>query len=127
MRSKGNNPTAKELAWRKQVADFYESHGDKLWGDADYSYSFQLHHMYGATTKANKQKIGEFALLPVPFHMHDPSSNHPIHIHKNKRKFKELFISQQKVFGLMLMLMQENGYTIPFDNYTKSLILEYRK
>lgn len=127
MRSKGNAPTAKELAWRKTVVAFYEEYGNQLWGDADYSYEFQIHHMYGATTKSNKQKIGEFAILPIPLHMHDPGSNHPIHVHKNKAKFNQIFNSQQCMFSLMCQIMNENGISLPFDSYTKNLIVEYRK
>jgi len=89
-----------------------------LYGESyDNDFNFQMHHVKGRSFKHNKTAIGHWFLLPVPFDLHDVSSNHPHNVTHHKHKFTERFGNQSQIFMDILKMMDWNeiDYTIPDD------------
>ena len=63
---------------------------------------FQLHHVVGRSAKHNKIEIGHWFILPVPFDLHDVSSNHPLNVTHHKKKFTGHFGFQRELFNEMV-------------------------
>lgn len=106
-----NKPAnAKQKQWMNTITEFAESNLHILYG-IDYEYSkFQRHHVLGRSAKHNKVAIGHWFILPVPFELHDVSSNHPLNVTHRKMSFTNAFGKQSQIFNDMLRHMDDQGY-----------------
>ena len=84
-----------------------------LYGDEWDMSPIQLHHVLGRSAKHNKVSIGHYFILPVPFALHDVSSNHPLNVTHRKKSFIEKFGSQSGLFQAMHSCMEMDGYEVP--------------
>ena len=93
-----------------------------LYGD-DWEFSqFQRHHVLGRSAKHNKVAIGHEFILPVPFDLHDVSSNHPLNVTHCKKAFVKEFGNQRWMFNEMYNSMNEEGYTMPVREVFESIV-----
>lgn len=99
-------PNAKEKAFMKNVMDFHSSYGvGYLYGDEWHCEPIQCHHVAGRTYKNNKVHIGHYFILPVPFDLHDVSSNHPLNVTHWRNRFKAEFGMQRDLWNKMIVTM----------------------
>ena len=127
MRSKQR--TAIEKQWHSDVAEF-ASNGSFMvsiyGGHCSNPREFQLDHILGAQAKRKvnlvSEKVGEFAVIPVPIELHDITSNHPLNVTTNKKKFESVIGNRLDIWLRMVFLMESSGYTIPFDKHVKEAI-----
>jgi len=75
----------------------------------------QLHHVLGRSAKQNKIAIGHWFILPVPFELHDVSSDHPLNVTHNKKAFTAMYGMQRVLFDSMYYSMMNQGYTVPIN------------
>ena len=74
---------------------------------------FQRHHVLGRSAKHNKVSIGHWFILPVPFDLHDVSSNDQYNVTHNKKAFVKRFGNQRDLFLQMVKEMCSDGYELP--------------
>ncbi|WP_372857661.1 hypothetical protein [Pseudoalteromonas sp.] len=106
---------AKQKQWMSDVAEWANDNIDLLYRFAPRQ-GVQLHHVLGRSAKHNKVAIGHWFIIPVPFELHDVSSNHPLNVTHHKHVFTEKFGKQSEIFDRMVNDMEVCGYeTPPFD------------
>ncbi len=118
MKSKSNKPNAAQKKWMADIASFSISNLGLLY-DEQYDYfgvEFQLHHVVGRSYKQNKVAIGHEFILPVPFELHDVSSNHKLNVTHHKRAFVDAYGTQRELFSKLCLHMSRQGYIIPPDD-----------
>ena len=84
--------------------------------------SWQLHHVKGRSFRHNKVSIGHWFIIPVPFDLHDVSSNHPLNVTHNKHAFTDEFGKQSELFNSMIEMMGAIGYSMPPDDVYDSIV-----
>jgi len=111
-----NKPAnAAQKRWMSDIADFINEvglgafYGDEYIGRTD----FQLHHVLGRSAKQNKVAIGHWFIIPVPFELHDISSNHALNVTHHKHSFTHAFGYQGDIFNKMATIMDDHGYITP--------------
>ena len=120
MKSKGNNPTALEIKWRGIVADFANTSSwlDNWFGDYTDTSAFELDHILGAQAKRKVNfvsvKVGEFAIIPIPYELHNVMCDHKYNKTLRPAAFREHFESDSFIFDDMISTMKSYGYEIPF-------------
>jgi len=131
MISKGKNPTATELKWRGIVSEFAaESTWLVDWFGEYVSdpYLFEIDHILGAQAKRKinfeSVKVGEYAILPMPFMLHNVLSKHKLNRTTNPGKFRENIIHEKLLFGNMINAMKRDGYGIPFSDEIVNAIVK---
>ncbi len=107
----------KQKKWMAVIAEFASDNLHLLYGPDFQGSAFQLHHCTGRSAKHNKVAIGHWFILPVPFELHDVSSNHPLNVTHNKKAFTDCFGKQSQIFNYMLRHMDCLGfdYEVPND------------
>lgn len=116
---------AAQKRWMETISNWYEQVG---FIDLELeSYLFQRHHVAGRKYKHNKVAIGEWFILPLPFNLHDVSSDHPLNVTHHKNKFTEKFGLQSVLFKEMIESMVELGVILPFDQDVINSIMDTRK
>ena len=121
MISKGHSKTAAEKEWLKTVAE-YANESDFLsdiYGHINSDYSrFEVDHILGAKTKRKingvSWRVGELAIMPIPFELHNVMSKHPYNRTTNPGKYRSVFGHEKLVWLAMIRAMQIDGYEIPF-------------
>ena len=109
-----NKPAnAKQKKWMADIADWASYHIDRLYGVEYLGKNFQLHHVLGRSAKHDKVAIGHEFILPVPFELHDISSNHPENVTHCKKVFIKRFGTQRDLFLIMLESMRDQSYELP--------------
>ena len=105
-----NKPAnAKQKQWMSDIANFIDEvgmgglYGEEYEGRTD----FQLHHVLGRSAKHNKVAIGHWFVIPVPFELHDVSSNHPLNVTHHKKAFKNEFGDQCGIFQILYSCMDK--------------------
>ena len=83
-----------------------------LYGDEWEFSAFERHHVLGRAAKHNKIAIGHEFILPVPFELHNVSSNHPLNVTHRKKAFTKEFGKQSELFIKMIRSMDEQGYKV---------------
>ena len=84
--------------------------------------NWQLHHVKGRSFKHNKVPIGHWLILPVPFELHDVSSNHPLNVTHHKNDFTAEFGMQSELMGELIGLMSAMGfYDLPPDDVIEAI------
>ena len=111
MAMKQANAVQKE--WMTAIADFASTDLAALYGDEFDQSPFQLHHVLGRSAKHNKVSIGHEFILPVPFDLHDVSSNHSENVTHRKKAFIKRFGNQRDLFNELFAIMRAQGYTVP--------------
>lgn len=111
-----NKPAnAKQKQWMSDIADWALNNLHKLYGN-EYSFSqIQLHHVLGRSAKNNKVAIGHEFILPVPFDLHDVSSDHPENVTHCKKAFVKRFGTQRELFNVMYKDMMLYYVTPDYD------------
>jgi len=128
MISKGKNPTAEEKRWRGIVADFAT---ESTWLDDWFGEHvidpnmFEIDHILGAQAKRKPfGRVGEYAILPLPFELHNVLSKHRLNRTTNPGKFRENIIHEKLLFGNMINAMKRDGYEIPFSDEIVNAIVK---
>ncbi len=99
--------------WMSDIAEWCENNIQILYGDEWSIKPFQLHHALGRSAKHNKVALGHEFILPVPFELHDVSSNHPENVTHCKKAFVKRFGNQRDLFLKMVESMRDYGYELP--------------
>ena len=108
---------AAQKIWMVNIADFINEVGLGLLYGPEYEgrTDFQLHHVLGRSAKHNKVPIGHDFIIPVPFELHDVSSNHPLNVTHHKKAFVKEFGQQCVIFQVLHSCMSQcndfNGYS----------------
>ncbi len=104
---------AAQKQWMKDIVEWAENNIQILYGDEWSNKPIQLHHVLGRSAKHNKVAIGHYFILPVPFELHDVSSNHPDNVTHFKNNFTKRYFRQSYLFIKMLNSMEDYGYETP--------------
>lgn len=105
MRSKGNQPKAEEKKWLEAI-------GNQACIVTSSS-NIQVHHMFGASAKRDKLRVGHWAILPLSVELHDISSNHPHNITLHKKQFVENYGTEIELFSKLIELRIMNDLWVP--------------
>lgn len=123
MISKGKPRTALEKSWLEQVVDFARNSSwlhDMYEVHCNNPYKFEIDHIIGAQAKRKVNgvttKVGEFAIMAIPFEIHSITSNHPLNRTLKPRAYRDVFGHETDVWRKMLDAMVFDGYELPFDN-----------
>ncbi len=123
MATKPANTVQKQ--WMSDIAEWAENNIQILYGNEWSNKPIQLHHVLGRSAKHNKVAIGHWFILPVPFELHDISSNHELNVTHRKNSFTKEFGKQFQLFEEMCLSMEDYGYNMP-DIKTYSAIIGTR-
>ena len=104
---------AKQKQWMNDITEWAEDNITMLYGYAYEGCYIQRHHVLGRSAKHNKVEIGHWFILPLPFELHDVSSNHPENVTHRKKAFVKRFGNQRDLFLMMVEDMRECGYELP--------------
>lgn len=104
---------AAQRQWMSDISEWCDNNIQILYGDEWSNRPIQRHHVLGRSAKHNKVAIGHWFILPVPFELHDVSSNHKLNVTHCKKAFVNEFGSQKKLFEKMCNSMEIQGYEIP--------------
>lgn len=108
------NQNKEERIWVENVADYANEHELNNFYPSNFlNKGFQIHHVLGRSAKHNKVHIGYWFILPVPYGLHDVSSNHKLNVTHHKHAFTDRFGFQRDIFKTMVLLMHTLGYPIP--------------
>jgi len=121
MISKGHSKTAFEKEWLNTVVE-YANESDFLsdmYGHITSDYSrFEVDHILGAKTKRKingvSWRVGELAIMPIPFELHNVMNNNPCNRTTNPGKYRSVFGHEKLVWLAMIRAMQNDGCEIPF-------------
>jgi hypothetical protein len=121
MISKGHVKTKAEKDWMETVVEFAK---ESNWLKDKYSHirgvtpAFEVDHILGAKTKRKingvSWRVGELAIMPIPFALHNVMGKHPYNRTTNPGKFRSVFGHEKQVWLSMVRDMQIEGYEIPF-------------
>ena len=100
---------AAQKKWMSDIASFISDVGlGGLYGpEYEDRTDFQLHHVLGRSAKHNKVAIGHWFIIPVPFELHDVSSNHQLNVTHHKKAFINEFGEQCGIFQILYSAMSE--------------------
>ena len=104
---------AKQKQWMSDVTEWASNHIQNVYGIRYFYADIQRHHVLGRSAKHNKIAIGHWFILPIPFELHDVSSNHPESVTHNKKAFVKRFGNQRDLFLQMVEGMCADGYEVP--------------
>ena len=120
MISKGHVKTQLEKDWMKTVVEFANESAflSGMYGHITHSYShFEMDHIIGAKAKRKINgvscRVGELAIMPVPYSLHNIRVLHPDH-RANPGRYRKRFGHEKQVWLTMIRAMQDEGYEIPF-------------
>ena len=118
-----NKPAnAAQKKWMSDISDWASYHIDRLYGVEYLGKKYQLHHVLGRAAKNNKVAIGHWFILPVPFELHDVSSNHKLNVTHCKKEFVRVYGYQRYLFNEMYNSMSDQGYTMPSREVFESIV-----
>ena len=104
---------AAQKKWMDDITEWALENIGILYGDEWSGCEFQRHHVLGRSAKHNKIAIGHWFILPVPFDLHDVSSNHQLNVTHRKKAFIAQFGNQRDLFETMCNSMESQGYDVP--------------
>ena len=113
---------AAQKKWMSDISEWASYHIDRLYGVEYLGKNYQLHHVLGRSAKNNKVAIGHWFILPVPFELHDVSSNHKFNVTHRKKAFTKAFGNQRWLFNEMYKSMSAQGYTMPNKEVFESIV-----
>jgi hypothetical protein len=120
MISKGHVKTKAEKDWLDVVVEF-AGESDFLcdtYGHITSNYKhFEIDHIIGAKAKRKingvSLRVGELAIMPVPYSLHNIRVHHPDH-RANPGRYRKRFGHEKQVWLTMIRVMQNECYEIPF-------------
>jgi hypothetical protein len=121
MISKGHTKTKAEKDWLDLVVEF-ASNSDFLsnkYGHVTANhFNWEIDHILGAKTKRKingvSYGVGELAIMPIPFELHNVMSNNPLNRTTNPGVYRQSFGHEKQVWLDMIRAMQYEGYEMPF-------------
>jgi hypothetical protein len=121
MISKGHTKTKAEKDWLDVVVEF-ASNSDflsKKYGHVTANhFNWEIDHILGAKTKRKingvSYGVGELAIMPIPFELHNVMSKHTLNRTTNPGNYRKAFGHEKQVWLEMIRAMQDDGYKIPF-------------
>ena len=113
---------AAQKKWMNDITEWANENIHMLY-DGGYAQdvNFQRHHVLGRSAKNNKVNIGHWFIIPVPFDLHDVSSNNKYNVTHNKKAFVKRFGNQRDLFLEMVKEMRDDGYELPPHNVCESI------
>ncbi|MGB2063540.1 MAG: hypothetical protein ACPHUL_00195 [Marinomonas gallaica] len=122
MISKGKAKTAAEKRWLESVVDFAT---ESSWLEMKYGLevldarSFEIDHILGAQAKRKVMgvttKVGEYAIMPIPYEIHNIRSAHPLNRTLSPSAYRNQFGHEKNVWLEMVEAMRADGYyEMPF-------------
>ena len=110
-----NKPAnAAQKKWMNDITEWANENIHMLYtGGYAQDCNFQRHHVLGRSAKKNKVAIGHWFIIPVPFDLHDISSNDPLNVTHHKHAFTDRFGNQRDLFLQMVEEMRDDGYELP--------------
>ncbi len=112
---------AKQRRWMDNITEWAEDNLTILYGCTYEGVDIQRHHVLGRSAKNNKVEIGHWFILPIPFELHDVSSNHPENVTHRKKAFVKRFGNQRDLFLTMVEDMRDCGYELPPANVCEAI------
>jgi len=105
---------AEQKKWMADITEWSQENMHRLYGEEfRCKFYIQRHHVLGRSAKQNKLPIGHEFVLPIPFELHDVSSDHPLNVTHRKKAFTAKFGMQRDLFAIMYHSMMEKGYKVP--------------
>jgi hypothetical protein len=104
---------AAQKQWMNDITEWAENNIQILYGNEWLNKPIQRHHVLGRSAKHNKVAIGHWFILPVPFELHDVSSNHEHNVTHRKNSFIREFGNQRGLFEKMCLSMKDYNYNMP--------------
>lgn len=104
---------AAQKKWMSDITEWAYDNLQNTYGIRYFNANFQRHHVLGRSAKKNKVAIGHWFILPIPFELHDVSSDHPENVTHNKKGFVKRFGNQRDLFINMVEDMSLDGYDTP--------------
>ena len=104
---------AAQKQWMKDITEWTYDNLHTLYGIEYLNSNFQRHHVLGRSAKQDKVAIGHWFVIPVPFELHDVSSNHTDNVTHRKKSFVNRFGNQRDLFLTMVESMRDYGYELP--------------
>ena len=114
-----------ERKWMDDITEWAQENMHVLFGHEYSGRGFQRHHVVGRSAKQNKIGVGHFFILPIPFALHDVSSNHPLNVTHRKKAFTAKFGMQRDLFATMYHSMMEQGYSVPSIDVFNAIMSTY--
>ncbi len=112
----------KQKQWMKDITEWAEDNIQLFYGVNYFNANIQRHHVLGRSAKHNKVDIGHWFILPIPFELHDVSSNHPENVTHRKKDFVKRFGNQRDLFLMMVEDMRDRGYELPPAEVCKAIM-----
>ena len=116
------NPNAAEKQWLKDITSFIDDVGIELFYTGWNGSAYQRHHVVGKSGKHNKVHIGYWFINPVPWQLHDVSSDHPLNVTHNKNAFRKEYGDETAIFQCLVSCMAQWGYAIPPDDVYNAIM-----
>ena len=104
---------AAQKKWMSDITEWAQDNMHILYGEKWSGCEIQRHHVLGRSAKHNKVGIGHWFIIPVPFVLHDVSSNHHENVTHRKKAFIKRFGTQASIFQVMVSAMKMDGYEVP--------------
>lgn len=99
------NPSAEQKRWISNVAQWGAENCGEVYGLHFHHQPIQVHHVCGRSYKQNKIPIGHWFILPIPFELHDVSSNHNYNVTHHRHNFTAVYGMQRELFLNMVNAM----------------------
>ena len=115
---------AAQKQWMNDIAEWAYNNLHLMFGIRYLNDNFQLHHVLGRSAKQDKVSIGHWFILPIPFDLHDVSSNHPENVTHRKKDFVKRFGNQRDLFCIILESMRDEGYSLLEETFDVFNIVE---
>ena len=122
MISKGHVKTKIEKDWMDAVVEFAGSSDFlmKKYGHVvSDPWNFEVDHILGARAKRKISgvsfRVGELAIMPIPYAIHNVMSNNQLNRTTNPGNYRYAFGHEKQVWHVMVRVMQDEGYEIPFN------------
>lgn len=114
---------AAQKKWMDDITEWADYNLGLLYGDKyDGSECIQRHHVLGRSAKHNKVAIGHWFIIPVPFELHDVSSNHHFNVTHCKRNFTNQYGMQRDIFNKVYQGMKTCDYNVPSDEVYSAIM-----
>lgn len=95
-------PSAEQKRWIEIVAEWGADNCGDVYGMHFQNQNIQMHHVCGRSYKQDKVSIGHWFVLPIPFELHDVSSNHEYNVTHHRHSFTAVYGMQRELFSFMV-------------------------
>ncbi len=112
-----------EKQWHELIAQYVKVRGSVLGGGMK-TEPIQYHHVAGRTYKQNKVLIGPWFVIPLPFSLHDVSSNDSLNVTHHRHAFSEAFGSQRDLWLDMIEWFKKRDIELPFGDDVITAVMD---